>query len=190
MSNHGWITVVLTAGLLVGCGGGRGAEPVVDEEPAVDSEAGGNLPQPFTAEQIRNEWRPGLTIDLQRITPEEDTAERWTVLSADEEGAEIEYAILDKTDRISGEPRVEKSSWVELRDHATFPAASAQREEVVRDTPLGTLEGWLYTVRDEEAGTVTEIFFAKELPGAPVHMRSRQGDEVILELRQIARRRP
>jgi hypothetical protein len=189
MSNHCWITVVLTAGLLVGCGGEREAEPVVDGDPTVVSEAKGNLPQPFTAEQIRDEWRPGLTIDLFRITPEEEVAERWTVLFADEEGAEIEYAIVDNTDLISGEPRVEKKSWTELRDHATFPAANAQREEVVRETMLGNREGWLYTVRDEDAGTVTELFFAKELPGAPVHMRTMQGDQVILELYQVARRR-
>ena len=34
--------------------------------------------------------------------------------------------------------------------------------------------GWLYTRRDPGEGIVTEFFFAKDLPGAPVQMISRR----------------
>ncbi len=58
----------------------------------------------------------------------------------------------------------------------------------MRETVLGTLEGWLYTVEDAGAETVTRFFFADELPGAPAWMETRQGGEVLMAVSQIARR--
>jgi len=55
---------------------------------------------------------------------------------------------------------------------------------------MGDLEGWLYTVDDPDQGTVSELFFADALPGAPVQMTVRQGGQVVVELEQIARQRP
>jgi hypothetical protein len=148
------------------------------------------LPRPFTAEQIRAEMAPGFTAVLGRRTPEGESRQRWTVVAADAEGVEIEYAALDGAGRPTGEPRVAHSGWVELRDHATFPADRSTREEVTRDTALGRLDGWLYTVRDPDAGTVAEFFFAAAYPGAPVEMRVTQGGETVMEMRQLERHRP
>ncbi len=88
------------------------------------------------------------------------------------------------------EPQRARSSWDELRDHALFPAADAERSRVTRDTHLGTLEGWLYLVRDPAAETVTRFFFSDRHPGAPIWMESRRGEQVLLEVTQIGRRRP
>jgi len=73
---------------------------------------------------------------------------------------------------------------------ALFPADRTRREKVTRDTPLGELEGWLYTVENADAGTVSEFFFAEKLPGAPVHMRVTRDGEVLTEMTQIERHRP
>ena len=148
------------------------------------------LPRPFTADQIRDEFVPGLTIELLRHTPAGESRDRWTVVAADAEGVAIESAVLDAEDKPVGELKVERSAWVELRDHATFPADRSTREEVTRDTPLGRLAGWLYTVRDPGAGTVSEFFFATFLPGAPVEMRVTKGGETVFEMVQRVRRRP
>lgn len=156
--------------------------------PALDPQDPTILRRPFTADQIRAAWTPGLSLTLRRTTPEDEIFERWTVVGADAEAAEIEYATVDADGHVTGEPRVERSTWNELRDHATFPAAHSTMEETVRDTDLGMLDGWLYVVRDEQAGTVTEFFFARSLPGAPVQMRVSRDGAPVLELAQIERR--
>jgi hypothetical protein len=122
--------------------------------------------RPFTADQIRAEWIPGLTLELRRSTPEGIQHERWTVVTADADSVEIEYQALDTERRPEGDARIARSSWIELRDHASFPAASARREALVRPTSLGMLDGWLYRVEDPAAGTVTELFFAQLMAAA------------------------
>lgn len=148
------------------------------------------LQRPFTAEQIRDEWVPGLTIDMRPETPEGVVVQRWIVVAADAEGVDIERAMLDEAGEPSADRQVQRAGWVELRDHASFPADRSTLEEVTRETALGTLDGWLYRVRDEESGGVTEFFFARSLPGAPVHMRAEQSGRLVMELTQIARSRP
>ena len=116
--------------------------------------------------------------------------ERWTVVSADDEGVEIEYATIADDGSVEGDPSIARSSWVELRDHASFPATHSTRDWVSRETALGDFEGWLYRVAEPGAAVVNEFFFVPELPGAPVQMRSLEGDETVFELEQTARMRP
>jgi len=146
-----------------------------------------HLPRPFTAEQIRAEWVEGLTLVLRRVGPEGETRERWTVVSADDTGALIEFAPVDVKGEIAGAARSERSTWAQLRDHATFAASNATREEAMRETPLGTFEGWLYVVPDAEQGTVTEFFFANDLPGAPLVMRVSREGRTLMEMTQVSR---
>lgn len=158
-------------------------EPPSQPEPEV-------LPTPFTAEQIRDEWTAGLTLVLRTQTPDGETWERWKVIASDAEGAEIEYTPVDAEGAAIGEPRVERSAWTELRDHARYAVDVASREQTSRETALGQLDGWLYTVRDEAAGAETELFFAESLPGAPVVMRMTKGGAVVMELTQVERLKP
>lgn len=58
------------------------------------------------------------------------------------------------------------------------------------ETPLGELEGWLYTVSDPTTGTVTEFFFADGLPGAPVFVHVLKDGEIVEIFEQIERVRP
>lgn len=167
------------------------AAPAVAEAPdapPLDAEDPTILKRPFTADEIRGEWTVGLQLVMLQTTPDGEQKQRWTVVRADDEGCEIEFAMLDDHGKVAGEPTVERTGWVELRDHATFKADVSTREDVTRETPLGTLDGWLYTVRDDEAGTVTEYFFAKSLPGAPVHMRIQKDGATILEMTQVDRK--
>ncbi len=175
---------LLSLAFVVGCGSAPRGRPETAAETAAI------LPRPYTAEQIRGEWIPGFTITLLQRTTAGPSLERRSVLSADDEGLEIEYAPLDLEGNPAGEPRRKRSTWVELRDHATFPADSARREEAAQETPLGTLDGWLYTVRDADEGTTTELFFARSTPGAPIQMRTTRAGELVLELIQIERHRP
>jgi hypothetical protein len=162
---------------------GPGAVELDRDDPTI-------LVRPFTAEQIRDEWVPGLRLLMRRTTPDGARIERWTVIDADNEGADIEFATIADDGTVEGEPPVKHSTWVELRDHAAFPAAHATREWVSRTTGLGEYEGWLYRIADDSADTVQEYFFVPELPGAPVQMRILQGDTTVFELEQTARLRP
>lgn len=190
------ITVLLIAGLaLSGCADGPPTQPAAGPstdasgvETAADDPS--ILKRPFTAEEIRDEWVTGLVLMMRRSYPENTRIERWTVVNADEEGADIEYVATDDNGNPIEEPRVERSTWVELLEHATFPAAHSTREWVSRTTQLGELEGWLYRVTDPDKATVQEFFFAGSLPGAPVHMRILDGDATVFELEQFARTHP
>jgi hypothetical protein len=182
--------VLLLAIAIFGCG--EGGAPVEQPQVAVDldPEDPTILQRPFTEEEIRDEWVPGFRLLMRRSFPEETWVERWTVVAADEEGAEIENATIAEDGSVEGEPSVRRSTWTELRNHASFPAAHSTREWVSRSTALGEYEGWLYTVADPEAATVQEFFFVPSLPGAPVQMRILEGEATVLELEQTARLRP
>lgn len=164
--------------LLCGC---AVSEPPVEVAKVVE------LPPPFSSEQIREAWTAGLRLIVERREGDaQPVIERWTVLESGADQATIEFATIDAAGGLVGEAAVAVSSWDELRDHARFAPGSAVRERVTRESELGSLHGWLYTVQ-EEAGVVSEYFFAEEFPGAPVAMVSRRRDQTIAALRQIRR---
>jgi len=195
------LIVVFLIVTIAGCGGSdrTGAESENTRQPksaspsrraiALDPEDPTLLARPFTAEEIRNEWVEGFQLTIRRSGPDGDAVERWTVVAADSDGAEIEYATIGENGKVEGDPPVRRSEWVELRDHAAFPAEGATREWVSRATALGDHEGWLYRVPDE-SGTVSEFFFVPALPGAPVEMRVLDGEVTVFSLIQLDRSRP
>jgi hypothetical protein len=141
--------------------------------------------------RTRNNAAPrSLRLLMQHSFPEDTRVERWTVVAADEEGVDIEKATIADDGSVVGEPSVVRSTWVELRDHASFPAAFSSREWASRTTMLGEFEGWLYRVAEPDAATVQEFFFVPSLPGAPVQMRILDGETAVIELDQTARLRP
>jgi hypothetical protein len=182
--------VLILLWLAFGCGGGDSPIEQVQSPVDLDPEDPTILMRPFTAEEIRDEWVPGLRLLIRHSYPERTRIERWTVVSADDGGAEIEKATIADDGSVEGEPSVSRSSWTELRDHASFPASHSTREWVGRSTALGDFEGWLYRVADPDAATVQEFFFVPTLPGAPVQMHILEGEEIIFELEQTARLRP
>jgi hypothetical protein len=183
------MTVFLVVSLL-GCGKGNGSAEKQQANVDLDPDDPSIITRPFTAEEIRDEWEPGFRLMIRRSFPEETRIERWTVVSADDEGAEIEYATIGDDGSVVGEASVSRSSWTELRDHAAFPASNSSREWVSRSTAIGDFEGWLYRVADPSAATVQEFFFVPSLPGAPVQMRILEGENVVFELEQTERSHP
>jgi len=161
----------------------EGNQKEVDPLPAL-------LDRPFTADQIRDEWIEGFEIRVRRWTPTAEVFEVWTVVGADSDGVEIESKTIDEDGTRVGEVSVQTSTWAQLRDHASFPVDRATRKSVSRETPLGELHGWLYTVSDPSGGAVTEFFFAEALPGAPVFVHVLSDGEVVEIFEQIERIRP
>jgi hypothetical protein len=176
--------------VIIGCGGAEEPVPTPPVEVELDPNDPTILVRPFSAEEIRDDWVPGFRLMMRRSFPEQTVIERWTVVNADDEGVEIEYATISDDGSVMGEPTTKRSTWIELRDHASFPADHASREWISRSTALGDFEGWLYRVADSEAATIREFFFVPELPGAPVQMRILEGETTVFELEQTARLRP
>ena len=200
MTRHTAELIVILFLTTLGCGGGEGPadspgtgnaiDAAATTAPAPDLEPGDPslVRRPFTADEIRDEWVEGFRLLIRRTTPAAVNIERWTVISADDEGAEIEYATLDEDNNVA-DSGVRGTTWVELRDHASFPAVTATREWVTRSTGLGTYDGWLYRVAGD-GGAVEEYFFVPSLPGAPVQMKIVNGNQIVFELEQMARLRP
>jgi hypothetical protein len=185
--------VIVTAAVMcvLGCGVDADGTTAPAAEPvpvAADAEPG-ILEHPFTADQISEEWTEGLEITIRRWTPDAEVFELWKVVRDDDDGVDIESAVLDRDSARVGETATHRSGWVELRDHASFPADRATREWVTRETALGELEGWLYTVSDPETPRVSEFFFAESLPGAPVFVHVLVDGEVVEIFEQIERNR-
>ena len=201
MTRHTAELIVILFLMTLGCGGSEGPADSSGTDAALDAAASTAPAQelkpddpslvrrPFTADEIRDEWVEGFRLLIRRTTPEGASVERWTVLSADDEGAEIEYATLDEDNNVS-ESAVRRATWVELRDHAGFPAATATREWVTRSTALGIYDGWLYRVTGGDGAAIEEYFFVPSLPGAPVQMKILDGDTTVFTLEQVARLRP
>jgi hypothetical protein len=189
------IAVLLLALGLAACGGTPqdGAEvsaPTAATNHDLDPSNPSILARPFTADQIRDEMVEGLRVLLRRTTPDGEIVERWTVLEADGESVAIEYAELDGGSAVTGEPGVNRATWIELRDHATFPADSATRERRVMETALGTHEGWYYRVESDGDDSLDEFFFADDYPGAPLLVVSTRGGTEVARMEQFARLRP
>jgi hypothetical protein len=136
------------------------------------------LPTPYTAEQIRDEWQPGLELTTHDTTPEGESWTRTTVREASAESVSFAVVTLGADLEPVGEETVGEATWIQLRDHARFPASRAGRTRETRETAFGELEGWLYVVDDEDGG-VSEFFFADRFPGPPViYGKSRDGESV------------
>ncbi len=148
------------------------------------------LPTPFTADKIRDEWVEGLTLVMHTRTSGGESWDRWTVVTSDPEGADIEFAPIDAEGNAAGETKTERTAWTALRDHAKYPTDVATREEATRETALGQLDGWLYRVQDQATGSETELFFARQFPGAPIEMRMSKDGVVALEMTQVERQHP
>lgn len=147
------------------------------------------LPTPFTSSEIRDAFRPGQHLVFTVFTAGKGTVVAdWVVTGWTDQDATIAFTTLAQDGATVVEPRAERtSSWDSLRDHASFPEASASRSEGVLVHPLGTLDIWLYTVRGPEPELVQRYWFAKDLPGPPVRFTIHAGAEEVFKMEQITR---
>lgn len=137
-----------------------------------------HLPTPYTAEEIRLGCPMGRAIRLQVDNVDESSYLHDIVfVECDETGAFQE--IFDSTlqGESLGSSRRVWSTWRELQSHASFPAEHTVVVDETVDTPLGTLQCFLYTVDD---GTTRNTFwFARDLPGMPVRFTKHQDGQLV-----------
>ena len=157
------------------------AAPLDPDDPSL-------LKRPFTAAEIADAMPAGTVIDMEQATPTARGGLRWTVVEADDDGCVIEYAALNDNGHAIALTQRKRHGWNELREHASYPAATSTVENDRRLTPLGLLDGRLYTMNDPQKGTVTRVFFSPMYPGPPVWMEVTRGGSMVSTMQQTARR--
>ena len=145
-------------------------------------------PTPFSAAEIRDAFETGR--EVRTLTLRAGTEPYVLVrrnLSADHEAGLYEVW-AESTDGVRlSEPEQGRSTWLELQGHASMPADTTTIEPVEIDLPMGRYQGLRYTRVTGEG--VDTFWFALSLPGAPVRIESRVGDEVVFSSTTIAERR-
>jgi len=173
---------MFAAGLLIFLACAQKPAAVASTAPASVAEA--IAPRPFDADQLRAGIPQGTIIRLTIAQAGKPTVEqRWEFVSCTAESAMIASKVYDTAGNLLEDEGVATSTWAELNEHATFPAAATVREDASLDGPLGHLDTWRYTVTsagDDGVMLVKRYDFAKTLPGPPALFTiERQGEEIF-----------
>lgn len=133
----------------------------------------GLLPTPFTADEISRASGRGKLIRLLVELPDGERFERVNrFVDCDDEGAVLEQWRLDAAGDVDGPVERGCVTWVELQEHAAFPAEHTTRSgvtlELVLDGEATALDCLLYEVRHGDDVQVTRFWFALAYPGMPV----------------------
>lgn len=97
-------------------------------------------------------------------------------IEVDADGAVQEFQAADADGGPIGEVTRRRSTWRELQEHASQPAAATVIDEVDLELPFGTEACWLYTVARADGRAC--FWFAKRLPGMPVQVEEWIGGEL------------
>jgi len=137
-----------------------------------------HLPTPFTAAEIRAACPPGRELRYRLERAGQDQVVRVTrYVSTDVNGAEQESWHESPQGVRLTDPERERSTWLELQTHASFPASTTQCDEETIEIPAGRFGCRRYT-RVDENGT-WRFWFARQLPGQPVRFEQQVADEVV-----------
>lgn len=132
----------------------------------------GDLPTPFSAEEIRVGCPPGRTVRALVVRPDADPIVQVTrFVSGDAEGAEQAFWTETPDGVRLSEPQRRRSTWLEFQGHASMPAASTRIDEEEIEIPAGRFACLRYTRVDGD--TVDTFWFARSAPGMPLKFDER-----------------
>lgn len=144
----------------------------------------GIAPQPYTAEQIRASNPTGTIceyyITQTGMSPILQTFE-WAESYA--EGCRMNTTMVNAG---GGDPATQSSeaTWSELRDHASFAAATTVRTEEVIRTPAGQFACWRYDFQQPASGRQQRetYWFDKRTAGSPVLIVAKANGEEVMRM--------
>jgi hypothetical protein len=176
---------------------GCAADPAtVDDASAVESAPPADVdiaPYPYTAEQIRDAMPVGLRMKLKMETGGEPTVIRHqSVVEADGEGCTMEFWSTDETGTAIRERRRARSTWAELRGHASFPDSATEITRDIIALPSGEWSCNLYTVQSSEGGglSTSRFWFADDKPGMPVRYEMERDGRLVFRLTLLEQKQP
>jgi len=126
----------------------------------------GHHPTPFTAAEIRAASPRGHTVrQLIEVDAEPPFTLGQEVVDLDDDGAtRLVYGLAADGTRL--DPGYSRANWLDLQRHASMPIETTTVDEVVLESPMGSLDCLRYTRRDD--GGVDVFWFARSMPGMPV----------------------
>lgn len=157
-----------------------GAEP--RGKPSSRTDLGALAPFPYTAAEIREANPPGSVRVYRMESRGRSFVQKMSFLEPMVAGkARIRTERASEKGAPLSKAETTEAEWVELRDHASFPAARTVRTEERIEVPAGTFDCWLYTIRSEERGVkaTARFWFARGEPGPPVRMETEQDGEIV-----------
>lgn len=177
--------------LLISCGGSAPATP------APAAPAGGEntappaiAPRPFSAEQIRAAMPAGtqMTFHMEE-SGKPPVVLHWRVTAADQATMTLVSTVVGINGNVIAEEPAQSTSWQELAEHSSFPAARTVRGEGSVQVPAGRFDTIDYVVTDEKDGskTVSTFRFAKQLPGPPVMLTVEKDGVTVRRMTLIER---
>lgn len=142
----------------------------------------GLLPTPFTADEIRAGCPDGRFIRLLVEPAQGEPFERVNrFVEGDEAGAIIERWRVGADGGVDGGIERERSTWLELQEHAAFPADRTTRSREVLELPIGRVDCVRYETRREPGAEspVATFWFALGHAGMPVRFDVPTPDGVV-----------
>lgn len=138
-----------------------------------------HAPTPFTAAQIRGASADGRAwLFLLEEADKPAMHMRMEMSAVGDDTVALTRTVTDATTgEPLGEPATSTATWPDLVAHAEYPRDATTLADAVIDVPAGRFDAMHYTVSDAANGaeTVTEAWFARDLPGPPVLMLVRVG---------------
>jgi hypothetical protein len=152
--------------------------------------APGRAPTPFTADDIRRGCPPGRVSRSRIEAPGRPTVERVNrFVECDDEGALIIRSVVDGDGRPVGDEDVNRTTWRDLQEHASFPVEQVEIVDDRLDSPLGRLDCLRYTVTDADG--VSTFWFAKDVAGMPVRVEIRDpAGQLVMTSTMVANELP
>ncbi|ACY18178.1 hypothetical protein [Haliangium ochraceum] len=140
-------------------------------------------PHPFTAAQIQAASAPGRTYRFRVRQGADEIFIRMVFTATTETAATIETTVTDAQGQII-EQNTEESSWDELVAHASYPADITEISETTIEVEAGSFDVVLYTVTTEQEGkpVTARMYFAKDMPGAPVKREVTVEGEAVFDM--------
>ena len=141
----------------------------------------GHAPTPFTAAEIREGCPAGRTVTARtEAMGEPDRVDVTVFVETDPDGTLME-----------SNGRRHRVSWLDLQNHASFPAAVTTVTEDMIEIPLGAMECLCYRVVSDD--TVSTFWFAKGRPGMPVLFTTESNGSLVsttFVIDDVVRRQP
>ena len=138
----------------------------------------GDLPTPFSAAEIRDGCSPGRTLRFRIERAGQDPVVRVSrYVETDADGAVQESWTEDLEGRRLSDPERERSTWVELQEHASFPRATTVSTEEELEIPAGRFACVRYTRTDPDA--IWRFWFALDLAGQPVRYEREASGQIV-----------
>jgi hypothetical protein len=137
-----------------------------------------HLPTPFTAAEIRAACPPGRTLRFRIQHADEEPMIRVSRYVEADAVAAVQESWQEGLDgQRRSEPERERSTWIDLQEHASFPRTVTERGEDQIAIPAGEYACLRYVRTDPDA--VWRFWFAHELPGQPVRYEREVSAEIV-----------